>query len=382
MRLLRNAWCPLLALVLPTIASATGPTPAEVLLRSMQRQTSVNVLGIIEQRDGGGTGISQTIRVERDKTGRSHYLVLAPLRMQGIESVDDGSRSRMYWPDKNVLIDQESPAKTPCDAAWRIELTKKNYRLRFVTPIKIAGRPTKCVEAVPVDSRMETRRFYVDGVTFYPLRLETYEGNRRISTISDTKEISYPESVSADRFVLSPAGSTRTMRYNRPQSLKLSQAAKLIGFTPILPKEMPMGFAMQDIQLTQSDRWKSVAIRVTDGLVRGTVYQWRSKRDEPTVEGMDDNSVVQVGDIKVMMVSDLDAGRRRAMLDAFIQTALTHNGLEGLLDLQISQTEPASIFPVLDSLPTRPGATLVGYRCFQFGIIFTASGFTSGASSN
>ena len=382
MRLHRNAGGLVLALVVPTMTWAAGPTPAEVLLRSMQWQTSVNVLGIIEQRDGGGTGISQTIRVERDKNGRSHYLVLAPLRMQGIESVDDGSRSCMYWPDKNVLIDQESPSKTPCDAAWRIELTKKNYRLRFVTPIKIAGRATKCVEATPVDSRMETRRFYVDAVTFYPLRLETYEGNRRISTISDTKEISYPTSVSADRFVLSPAGSTRTMRYNRPQSLKLSQAAKLIGFTPILPKEMPMGFAMQDIQLTQSDRWKSVAIRITDGLVRGTVYQWRSKRDEPSVDGMDDNSVVQIGDIKMMMVSDLDASRRRAMLEAFIETARTEGTLEGLLDLRISQSEPVSIFPVLDSLTTCPGETSVGYRCFQFRIIFTATGSTAGASPN
>jgi len=376
MALSRSFWGWIFALVLTsatTLAAVAGPTPAEILLRSMQRQTGVNVIGIIEQRDGGGTGVSQTIRVERDRHGRAHYLVLAPLRMQGIESVDDGFRSRMYWPDRNVLIDQESPSKTPCDAAWRIALTKKNYRLRFVTPIKIAGRATKCIEAVPLDNRMETRRFYLDASTFYPLRLETYEGNRRISKISDTKEISYPDAVPEDRFVLSPAGSTRTLRYNRPQSLKLSQAEKLIGFTPLLPKEMPMGFAMQDIQLTQSDKWRSVAIRVTDGLVRGTVYQWRSRRGEPDVEGMDDNSVVQVGDIKMMMVSDLDANRRRAMLEAFIESALADGTPEGLLDLRISRAEPDSIFPALDSLPIRPGSGPAVYRCIQIQIIFATA---------
>ena len=352
---------------------AAGPTPAEVLLRSMQRQTGVNVVGIIEQRDGGGTGISQTIRVERDKDGRAHYLVLAPLRMQGIESVDDGSRSRMYWPDRNVLIDQESPSKTPCDAAWRIELTKKNYRLRFVSSIKIAGRATRCVEAVPIDSRMETRRFYIDSVTSYPLRLETYAGNRRLSTITDTKEISYPDSVANDRFVLAPAGTTRTLRYDRPQTLKLSDAQRLIGFTPLIPKEMPMGFAMQDMQLTQSERWRSVAIRVTDGLVRGTIYQWRSRRGEPDIDGMDENSVVQVGDIKMMMVSDLDSNRRRAMLAAFVECALVDGTVDGLLDLRISRAEPDAIFPMLDSIPTRPRAGTTGGRCIQIRIIVTSS---------
>jgi hypothetical protein len=252
----------------------------------------------------------------------------------------------MYWPDRNVLIDQESPSKTPCDAAWRIELTKKNYRLRFVSAIKIAGRATRCVEAVPIDSRMETRRFYIDSVTSYPLRLETYAGNRRLSTITDTKEISYPDSVANDRFVLAPAGTTRTLRYDRPQTLKLSDAQRLIGFTPLIPKEMPMGFAMQDMQLTQSERWRSVAIRVTDGLVRGTIYQWRSRRGEPDIEGMDENSVVQVGDIKMMMVSDLDSSRRRAMLEAFVECALVDGTVDGLLDLRISRAEPDAIFPM------------------------------------
>jgi len=316
--------------------SKTSATPADVLLRSMQRQTSVNVLGIITQRDGAGTGITQTIRVERDRNGRSHFLVLAPLRHQGTESVDNGARSLVYWPDKNVIIDQDSPSKTPCDAQWRMALTQKNYRLKFGTPIKIAGRATRCIEATPIDSRMETRRFYVDAVTSYPLRLELLGANRAVVTLQDTKEISYPADVAADRFVLKPVGAPRTMKFERPKNTNATQVERVLGFAPVIPKVMPMGFAMQEMQVTQSDRWRSVAIRVTDGLVRGTVYQWRSKGEDREVDGMDENSVMKVGDVRMMIVSDLDAPRRQAMLEAFVESALA----DGLLDLSSVFLEP------------------------------------------
>ena len=316
--------------------SKTAVTPADVLLRSMQRQTSVNVLGIITQRDGAGTGITQTIRVERDRNGRSHFLVLAPLRHQGTESVDNGTRSLVYWPDKNVIIDQDSPSKTPCDAQWRMALTQKNYRLKFGTPLKIAGRTTRCIEATPIDSRMEIRRFYVDAATSYPLRLELIGANRAVVTLQDTKEISYPTDVSADRFVLKPVGAPRTMKFERPKSTNAVQVERALGFAPVIPKVMPMGFAMQDMQVTQSDRWRSVAIRVTDGLVRGTVYQWRSRGEDREVDGMDENSVMKVGDVRMMIVSDLDAPRRQAMLEAFVESALAN----GFLDLSSVFLEP------------------------------------------
>jgi hypothetical protein len=99
---------------------------------------------------------------------------------------------------------------------------------------------------------------------------------------------------------------------------------------------MPMGFAMQEMQVTQSDRWRSVAIRVTDGLVRGTVYQWLSKGEDREVDGMDENSVMKVGDVRMMIVSDLDAPRRQAMLEAFVESALA----DGLLDLSSVFLEP------------------------------------------
>jgi hypothetical protein len=347
-RNLFRAGCISLALITVSVVANAGtgfaqskaaPTPAEVLLKSMQRQTSVNVLGIITQRDGAGTGITQTIRVERDRNGRSHFLVLAPLRHQGTESVDNGARSLVYWPDKNVIIDQDSPSKTPCDAQWRMTLAQKNYRLKFGTPLKIAGRTTRCIEATPIDPRMEVRRFYVDATTSYPLRLELIGSNRTVVTIQDTKEISYPVDVTADRFVLKPVGAPRTLKFERPKSTSAAQVERALGFEPIIPKVMPMGFAMQDMQVTQSDRWRSVAIRVTDGLVRGTVYQWRSRGEDREVEGMDENSVMKVGDVRMMIVSDLDASRRQAMLEAFVESALA----EGLLDLSSVFLEPDPI---------------------------------------
>ena len=50
-----------------------------------------------------GDGLSQLIRVERDKSGKTRHSVLQPLRLAGTESVDDGNRNYVYWPDRNVL---------------------------------------------------------------------------------------------------------------------------------------------------------------------------------------------------------------------------------------------------------------------------------------
>lgn len=311
------------------VSAQTESTAEQFLHRSMQRQFSVNVVALLVQRDPTGDGRTQVVRVERDRAGRIHHVVVAPLRLQGTETIDDGKRARTFWPDQNVVIDQESPQLTPCDANWRMDLVKQNYRVRFGKSTKIAGRDARQVIATPKDKRMDTRTVSVDRATSYPLRLETTSPDGSTTVHFDTKEIKFPASIPPEHFEMRVVGSVRKLAYSRPTVLTRDLAKEKIGFAPLMPAEMPMGFQLQEIQLTQSTAWRSIAIRITDGLVRATIYQWRSKPGEAKLVSMENSSQRDVGAVRMMVVTDLGEDLREALLQAFAEGGETSFGLGG-----------------------------------------------------
>jgi hypothetical protein len=317
---------PIVAWSLVPIAVAAGPGAPTCgddadawLLKSMRRSFSSHVTAVIIQRDPAGEDQHQTVRVERSKDGKVHHVVTQPLRRQGTESVDDGKRLRVYLPDQNVMIDQASPHLQEDDAEARWKLAKKNYDLKFGTSVKIAGRDTHCIVASPHDDRMDTRRYYVDRKTGYPLRMETSspEGSKR--TIYDTREIQFPSEIDPERFEMKPVGGARVLSYDPPQSLKAPDAKRKLGFAPILPPNLPMGFKVQDMQLTTSDRWRALAVRISDGLVKATVYQWLSSNDVK-IRSMEMGSSGTVGDVRLLVVSEMSNDIRRDLLRAFTRS--------------------------------------------------------------
>ena len=318
---------PVVACSLAAIASAAFPVEPNCgddadawLLKSMRRNFSTHVIAVIIQRDPSDDDQHQTVRVERSKDGKVHHVVLQPLRRQGTESVDDGRRLRVYLPDQNVMIDQASPHLQEDDAGTRWKLAKKNYDLKFGEAVKIAGRETRCIVAVPHDSRMETRRYYVDRKTGYPLRMETISDDSPRRIIYDTREIQFPAEIDRERFEMNPVGGARVLSYDPPQSLKPADAKRKLGFSPILPSNLPMGFKVQDMQLTTSDRWRALAVRVTDGLVKATVYQWLSS-DQVKIRSMEMGTSGTVGDVRLLVVSEMSTEIRRDLLRAFTRYA-------------------------------------------------------------
>lgn len=294
--------------------SDSDPAAIEVLERSFRRELRVNVVAIISQRDPRMDGTFQTVRVERDRAGRTHHVVLAPLRLQGMETVDDGERLRVYMPDQNTVINQPSPHLTPCDADWRVRHLRRNYVVKFASNARVAGREVRVIQATPRDPRMESRRFFVDAQTNFVLRLES-RGPKGRTVHFDTKEVQYPSRIEASTFQLRPLGSVRTLTYERPQSLRTDQMAEHVGFRPMIPENLPMGFEVQDVQLTKSEHWNAVAIRIGDGLVRGTIYQWRSTAPVK-VSSIENSSVGEASGVRLMIVSDMPAEARQALLRA------------------------------------------------------------------
>lgn len=319
-------------LALPAFSNLKYPPPhssrtaQEVLRKSMNRLFSVNIRAIITQRDPALDGGYQRVKIERAKDGRVHCVILQPLSVQGVESMDDGTRYRVFLPDQKMVIDQDSTLKIPCDADDRVVLAQRNYSLKFSDSHTIAGRPTWCVLANPKHDGLDTRKYFIDQQTFYPLRMETVGQEGEVRVNFDTKDIQYLDELSESTFVKSPVGAVTTIRYDRPPTfLSKAKAKSLMGFVPIVPTDLPMGFKLQEMQLNKTSQWKSLVIRLTDGLVKATVYQWIPSEDSGEVSSLEDSTTIDVRGLRLMLVSDIREPVRKQMLEAFIANAETEN---------------------------------------------------------
>jgi outer membrane lipoprotein-sorting protein len=287
------------------------------LAKSMQRSFSVNVVTLIEQRDPANDQEMQLVKVERSKSGKVRHSIQMPIRMQGITSIDDGDRSMMYLPDEKVIINQESPQKEPNDVSFRLELAANNYDFKVSKGQVLAGRQTMQVTAIPKDNQLDIRRYSIDEKTSYPLRLEVISPGGNSETQYDTKDIKYPSRLDEAIFQLRTIGGVSTLNYKRASLKNSAEAEKMVGFVPIVPATLALGFRVQNVQINENLEWKSVAIRITDGLVRATVYQWRPSAKDEKIQTLDNRSMFDRKGIRVMIVSDLSTPLRNKLLKAF-----------------------------------------------------------------
>jgi outer membrane lipoprotein-sorting protein len=311
----------LLSLAALTSAAYAGQDEraAELLRKSMGRHFPVNVVSVILQRDPAGDGTYQRVKISRARDGRSRHTTLQPLRMAGVEQVDNGEELRMYLPDKRAVIVQDSPHRMASDLEERITLAKRNYDFSLSPGERIAGRTTVCIVADPKAPDMAVRRYYLDEKNGYPLKMEMTSERGKVKVVFDTIAIDYPPSLSNGVFQFTPLPGTTTIRYTRPKPLNSQgQAQAVVGFRPVVPERLPMGFRVQEMQYNDGKQWKSIMFRLSDGLARATVYQWKSNVE---VEAMEDSSRMEVNGLKLMVVSDLPAPVRMRLLQAFVGQA-------------------------------------------------------------
>ncbi|RYG47700.1 hypothetical protein EON79_06640 [bacterium] len=312
----------LLALCLPALACADEVAEA-AYLRSIRRAFPVNIVAITSQRDPKNERAMQSIRVERDKEGRIHHVVLQPLRLMGIETSDDGVHKRVYWPDQNLLIEEVSALRTKDDAALKLSIAKKNYAFKITGRERIAGRDAIEVVAQPKHGGMDSRRFFLDAKYFYPLRVISVSPSGQETLHLDTQDILFPNTIPLSRFDVKPSGTPRLMQYERQAKMTASLVEERLGFEPILPNQIPLGFRrMPEMLLTASDSWNAVSVRLTDGILRATIYQWKAgKKDKTRVSSIENSSFVEYRGICVLLVSEMAPQLRERLLNGFIERA-------------------------------------------------------------
>lgn len=290
----------------------------ELLERSMARAPVRNVRAIICQRLDYHSSIMEQVKVEMSTDGKLHQIVLAPLSLQGYEAVDDGTWSKTYLPDSRTLIVQASPKASREEAKARMKLVLKNYRLKIERQEKIAGRRAIVVAAEPVHKNLETRCYAIDERTGFLLRLETCRPGAPTILHMETKFVEFPKELCDDVFEISAMGA-KTKRYEM-RSLSSKNLAREVGFAPAIPASLPQGFIVQDIQTDTDSQMRSVALRLTDGLVRISVYQWQSdeKGRSPSPEG---TTVGEVGALRILVSGDTPDAVREEILRAFLAAA-------------------------------------------------------------
>lgn len=312
----------------------------QLLLRSLQHAYNVNVRAIVVQFCSE-SGTFQQIKVEQSKNGKSRYTIIAPLRDQGVESVDDGMKAVTYLPDNKLVLVQASTRNGYQDAKDRLALAEQNYKLSWENSPKIAGRKTVCVVATPKKGPLEERRFYIDSETAYLLRSETVGKDGNHSVKYDTRCVSYPDDMVEPGIQINELGAN-TVRYERQMNISRAHSGvSQVGFEPLVPSQLPYGFTVNACQVTKSDHWQAVVVRVSDGLVRGAVYQWKPDSDDGDQGSAPDRSSLMAHGIRLLMVADIPKNARERILQAFAASG-DHAMLTGVKsdDMELNRCGP------------------------------------------
>jgi outer membrane lipoprotein-sorting protein len=309
-----------LGLTLP--ASALDEKRAQELLRrTMLRTPTHNVTAVILQRMVDEPGRVQKIQVVLSRDGQSRHTVLSPLSLQGLDSLDDGKTTRTYLPDRKIVIEMKSPRTIECDAENRLVLAARNYRLRTEKGPTIAGRESALVVAQPRHRELAERRYYIDPVTGYLLKLET-ASEGKITTTFETRFVEYPQNLPRTAFRLGTLSGNVKVVAQTPANLgDPKDAAVRVGFHVIVPNRLPLGFTIEDVEVVNPERGKMVGVRITDGLVKGTVYQWSAQDERKTVAPLQGASMIEVGAVRIMLIVDVPNAARERLLASFRDAA-------------------------------------------------------------
>lgn len=308
----------------------------QMLIKSIRMEQGVHIRGIVKKRVGKNTFV--TVKIQRSADGKLRDTVIGPLREQGQETIDDKNRMTTYVPDEKLVIVQPS-IRNDLDSDFRIPLLLRNYTISAEKGPKIAGRSTLKVLATSRFEEMGGVRFCFDDQTGFAMRKDVIDADQSEKNEWEVIDISFPKTMESSLFKVDGYGfisdssgqnKIQTLNYSAPIKIRGAKDGQaFLGFTPSIPSKLPFGFAVQSMTTANSEDWKALTMRITDGLKRLTIYQWKSKGKEDIRTG-EDRSIDMIGGLKIMVVGDLGKEVREAIIESFQRQARVN--LTGILD--------------------------------------------------
>lgn len=284
------------------------------LLRSMNGEYRTNIIVVMRQKSSeSGTMI---VKIQKSTDGKTRETNLSPLHLQR-EFLNDGKTIQVYLPDDKTMIVQPSPS-TSQDVNFRMPLIQKNYVLKSESGKKVAGRTTVMVTATARSSQVPSIRYYFDEKTGFPLCKEILVGGDQPSEEYEVLDIKFPAKIDKSVFKIEPAVGFETITYGEPVRLNSAREAEQeLGFTPIIPSQIPFGFQIQRMTLSKNSNWKSLYLKLTDGLQNATVHEWVHMAGEKIKTG--ENKILKVHNgLSIVIVSDIENLIPNALMRIFL----------------------------------------------------------------
>ena len=300
-------------------AEAEDSRATKYLVRSLKGEYQTNVVAILRRFSGdrgNGEKTTMVVKIEKSRDGKTHESVLSPLHLQS-EFLNDGKKLQTYSIDDKVMIVQPvSPIDQEFNFRW--PLIQKNYTLKSEPGKPIAGRNCVIVTASSKYSQLPDIRYYFDEKTGFPLSTETVRTDGSRSTQYEVTSVQFPPKLDASIFKIDPIVGVEVINYAEPQSVSgPNEAAQTLGFMPIIPPKMPLGFQMHKMTISSKGKVKMLCLKLTDGLQRVTVYEWVPMAGE-TIKTGEDRVIRLHNGIKIVVVSDIDSSVRDTIIRTFL----------------------------------------------------------------
>ncbi len=271
---------------------------------------------------------STPIKVRRDQSssGANSVLVLSPLEKQGELSIDNGSSWIQFFPDRAVLVVQDSPLKrrNQIDIETRFELLKRNYHLKLEKAEIVAGRKTQVVSVEPAKSKsLFARKFWIDTEKFVVLRVLWQDENKKSKIVSDTVQISFPNKLPPETFEMRIGASPKEIQVQAPiRQSGLNSLSRKVGFRVAHPSRMPMGFFLTSADAITANNRALAALRYSDGAANVTVYQAEINREKPPWTLNRSRGDFEMDGLVIAVEGDLPTEARDAFLRAIRENNL------------------------------------------------------------
>ena len=241
--------------------------PKEILKRSLEAQFQLDFEGIqkTEFRLPGRKYIITT-RIIHQKPDFTYTATLAPSRVKGLVTLDDGkfhiwhirgSNKFKFSPSLNSPEAREIKRKS-------LNLRLINYKISRLLDDYITGRPVYVISLFPKHPDNRRRKVWIDKKTYLPLKEEDYNWQGELIYSSFFTKIHFDRQFSKEKFYRDFPRRSRKKVFPQERFLNLKDLRRKIKFPVSSPHYLPPGYEFQEAVLLFKGR--AVKLTYTNGL--------------------------------------------------------------------------------------------------------------------
>ena len=242
--------------------------PKEILKRSLEAQFQLDFEGIqkTEFRLPGRKYIITT-RIIHQKPDFTYTATLAPSRVKGLVTLDDGKFHIWHIRGSNKFKFSPSLNSPEAREIKRKSLNLKftNYKISQLIDSYIGGRSVYVISLIPRHPGNPRQKVWIDKKTYLPLKEEKYNWKGELIFAFHYTGIHFNRRFSKEKFYRDfPQRLIKRTFFSRERFLSLKDLKAKIRFLVSIPQYLPPGYEFQEAVLLFKGR--AVKLTYTNGL--------------------------------------------------------------------------------------------------------------------